>query len=82
VPGTQHYYAIPKEGSLTPPDVYEKIMARHRLPLQPCKPSWMNLRFIDRCYEVEERLYDSKILQSLLESRICALGIRFSAGTL
>lgn len=74
---TQHYYAIPKDGSLTAPDVYEKIMARHRLPLLRCKPSWMNFRFIDRCYEVDESLYDSQILRSLLEARICALRIRF-----
>jgi FAD dependent oxidoreductase len=74
---TQHYYAIPKEGSLTPPDAYEKIMARHNLPLRRCQPSWMNFGFIDRCYEVDESIYDPQCLRSLLESRIVALGINF-----
>lgn len=74
---TRHYYAIPKEGSLTPPDAYEKIMARHRLPLRRCKPTWMNFRFIERCYEVSENIYDPQCLRGLLESRICALCINF-----
>jgi hypothetical protein len=74
---TRHYYAIPKQSSLTPPDAYEKIMARHRLPLRPCKPSWMDFGFIDRCYEVDENIYDPQFLRALLESRICALRINF-----
>jgi hypothetical protein len=74
---THHYYAIPKEASLTPPDAYEKVMARHHLPLRPCKPSWMNFGFIDRCYEVDENVYDPQCLRSLLESRICALRVNF-----
>lgn len=77
VRNTQHYYAIPKEDSLTPPDAYEKIMARHRLPLRRCKPSWMNFDYIDRCYEVDENVYDPQRLRELLESSICALHINF-----
>jgi FAD dependent oxidoreductase len=74
---TQHYYAVPKVGSLTTPDVYEEVMARHRLPLRRCEPHWMNFDFIDRCYEVDENIYDPQALRALLESRICSVGIKF-----
>ena len=74
---TRHYYAVPKEGSLTSPTAYEQIMARHRLPLRRCKPSWMDFSFIDRCYEVDEHLYDPQCLRAILEARICRLGIKF-----
>lgn len=77
VSGTKHYYAIPKEGSLTCPDTYEQVIRRHGLALRPCRPDWMDFEFIDRCYEVDESLYDPKVLRSLLEQRICGLGIRF-----
>src|SRR5581483_2176346 len=33
VKNSRHYYAIPKQGSRTAPDLYEKRMAEHRLPL-------------------------------------------------
>jgi hypothetical protein len=74
---THHYYAIPHDGSLTPPDTYEHIMARHRLPLRRCEPQWMNFDFINRCYQVDENVYDPEILRTMLESRICELKIRF-----
>ncbi len=77
VRNTKHYYAIPKEGSLTPPDAYEETMARHHLPLRRCEPEWMNFGFIDRCYEVDESVYDPGALRGLLEERICALQVRF-----
>ena len=77
VRGTKHYYAIPKEGSLTPPDTYEEIMARHQLPLRRSKPEWMDFAFIDRCYEVDENIYDPQALRELLEARILALKIHF-----
>lgn len=77
VRGTQHYYAVPKIGSLTPPDAYEEVMARHKLPLRRCEPHWMNFDFIERCYEVDENIYDPGALRGLLESRICAAGIKF-----
>src|SRR5271163_1117588 len=35
VRNSRHYYAIPREHSLTPPDVYESVMNRHGLPLKP-----------------------------------------------
>ncbi len=77
VRNTQHYYAIPKEGSLTPPDAYEETMGRHGLPLRPCKPSWMDFEFIDRCYEVDEKIYDPQVLRNMLQARIDALKIKF-----
>jgi len=74
---THHYYAIPHQGSLTPPDAYEEIMARHHLPLRRCQPEWMDFDFIDRCYEVDENVYDPQTLRSMLEARICSLKIKF-----
>jgi hypothetical protein len=77
VRNSHHYYAIPKEGSRTPPDLYEKIMADHGLPLKSCRPDWMNFDFIDRCYEVDEQIYHPEILRNLVENRIQKLGIPF-----
>ena len=77
VRNSRHYYAIPKSGSRTPPALFEKIMAEHRQPLRDCRPDWMNFDFIDRCYEVDEQIYDPDILRELVESRIRALQIPF-----
>jgi hypothetical protein len=76
VRNSRHYYAIPKENSLTPPDLYESVMSKHGLPLNPCRPDWMNFDFIDRCYEVQENTYDPDVLRGLVESRLKAQGIR------
>jgi hypothetical protein len=75
VQNSRHYYAIPREGSRTPPEVYEKVMRDHGLPLKNSRPSWMNFDFIDRCYEVDEQIYDAGILRSLVEDRIRAAGV-------
>jgi len=77
VRNSRHYYAIPKEGSRTSPDLYERVIAEQGLPLKPCRPEWMNFDFIDRCYEVEENIYDPDVLRELIEARIRALGIPF-----
>ncbi len=77
VRNSRHYYAIPKKDSRTPPDLYEKVMKEHGLPLKPCRPDWMNFSFIDRCYEVAEHVYDPCVLRTLVESRIASLGIPF-----
>src|SRR5437879_2755392 len=75
VRNSRHHYAIPKQGSRTPPDVYEKVMKDHGLPLKPCRPDWMNFGFIDRCYEVAEHVYDPEVLRELVEARIRSLNI-------
>jgi hypothetical protein len=77
VRNSRHYYAIPREGSRTPPDEYENIMRSHGLALRTCLPDWMNFDFIDRCYEVDENIYDPDALRAVIESRIEALGIKF-----
>jgi hypothetical protein len=77
VRNSRHYYAIPKQGSRTPPDLYERVMAAQGLPLKPCRPEWMNFDFIDRCYEVDENIYDPDVLRELIETRVRALGIPF-----
>jgi len=77
VRNSRHYYAIPKKDSRTPPDLYEKVMRGHGLSLTPCRPDWINFGFIDRCYEVQEHIYDPEVLRDLVASRIRSLGIRF-----
>src|SRR6266571_2414576 len=67
VRNSRHYYAIPKQGSRTPPDLFEDVMEAQGLPLKPCRPDWMNFDFIDRCYEVAENIYDPDLLRELLE---------------
>src|SRR4029077_20713883 len=81
VRNSRHYYAIPKKDSRTPPDLYERVMAEHGLSLKSCRPSWMNFDFIDRCYEVQEHIYDPDVLRELVGSRIRSLGINFEQKT-
>jgi len=76
VRNSRHYYAIPKEHSLTPPALYESVMSKHGLPLKACRPDWMNFDFIDNCYEVQENIYDPDVLRDLVESRLKSKGIR------
>ena len=71
------YYAIPHEGSQTPPELFEKVMGEHKISLKPCRPEWMNFDFIDKCYEVEEQIYDPEVLRDLLATQIRAHGITF-----
>ena len=72
-----NFYAIPHEGSRTLPDVYEDVMDRHGLPLTPSRPSWVNFKYIHKCYQVDENIYDSDILRSILAEKIRTLKIRF-----
>jgi D-amino-acid oxidase len=76
VRSTRHYYAVPRENSLTPPDAYEKVMNEHGLPLRPCRPDWMDFDFIERCYEVEENIYDPDALRGVVDARLRAQGVR------
>jgi FAD dependent oxidoreductase len=82
VRSSRHYYAIPREGSRTGPHEYEQIMRSHGLPLHTCRPEWMNFEYIDRCYEVEENIYDPDLLRSVIQSRLAALGIPFEQSVL
>jgi hypothetical protein len=75
VQNSRHYYAIPKENSLTTPDAYESVMSKHGLPLRECRPKWMDFEFIKRCYEVEENIYDPDALRGLIEARLAFHGI-------
>lgn len=77
VRNTQHYYAIPKQHSRTPPDLYERVMSQHGLPLRPSRPDWLNFDFVDRCYQVEEHIYNPDVLRTLIERRIEKNGVQF-----
>src|ERR1700690_566158 len=33
---SKHFYAIPKEGSETSPDLFEQVMTRHEVFFKPC----------------------------------------------
>jgi len=77
VRNSRHYYAIPREGSQTPPELFEQVMREHNISLRPCRPEWMNFDFIDKCYEVEEEIYDPEILRKELTQQIEARGITF-----
>ncbi len=77
VRNSRHYYAIPQEGSQTPPEVFEKVAARFQLFCKPCRPDWMNFGFIDRCYQVDEQIYDPDVLREIITSRLEALGVPF-----
>src|ERR1700681_1118656 len=72
----RHHYAIPREGSRTRPQEYEEIVRSHGLPLRACRPEWMNFEYIDRCYEVDENIYDPDLLRSVIELRLETLGIK------
>jgi FAD dependent oxidoreductase len=77
VRNSRHYYAIPHAGSQTSPALFEKVMADYNLFCQPCRPAWMNFDFIDKCYEVDEQIYDPDLLREVVEARIKALAIPF-----
>jgi voltage-gated potassium channel Kch len=81
VRNSRHYYAIAREGSRTRPQEYERIMGSHGLPLHARRPDWINFEYIDRCYEVDENIYDPDLLRWVIESRLAALEIKFEQGS-
>jgi hypothetical protein len=78
VRNSEHYYAIPHEGSQTPPELFERVMAEHKIALRACRPEWMNFDFIDKCYEVDEQIYDPDILRDELAKQMAAAGVHFT----
>src|ERR1700723_785695 len=40
VQNSRHFYAIPREGSLTPPDLFESVMSRFGIPFEHVRPEW------------------------------------------
>lgn len=77
VGNSRHYYAIPKQGSWTAPELYERLMAQQGLALRACRPEWLDYEFIDACYEVDEQIYDPDVLRALVSERAAAGGVRF-----
>ena len=73
--GTEHYYAMPFEGSRISPDAFETVMQEFGLPHETVCPAWMNFDFIERCWRVEEEIYDPDRLRVLIERRLRAAGV-------
>ena len=64
ISSSAHYYAIPINGSLTSVEEFEKKCDTHKLPLSRATPTWMDFSFIDKCYKVDESIYDHVILRN------------------
>jgi hypothetical protein len=77
VRNSRHYYAIPKRDSRTKPDDYERLIGSYGLPLKSCRPDWLDYSFIDRCYEVDEQIYDPELLRKIISERVAAMGVEF-----
>ena len=75
--GSEHFYAMPHQGSRIGPDEFEAIMAKNCLPLEACRPRWMNFDYIARCWRVEEEIYDPDQLRRLVIARLQASGVVF-----
>lgn len=73
----EHLYAIPHEGSMTSPEDFYEVCYQENLALQEVRPNWMNYDFIERCFEVDEVLYDPDILRSIVSTRIQFSSINF-----
>jgi hypothetical protein len=74
---SRHFYAIPKEGSQTSPVLFEKVMSEFNIFYQSSRPDWMNFEFIDRCYEVDEQIYDPDALRDIVAARIQERKVNF-----
>lgn len=60
------YYAIGKEGSKTDTEGFERFCHKNKLPINLKRPSWINYKYIDNVYEVEENLYNPHVIRSKL----------------
>ena len=76
-----HYYAIPHEHSRTAPAQYATLMRDSGLSLQPSRPNWMNFKFIDTCYKVDENIYDPDVLRNVIERKLNFLKVTFEQQT-
>lgn len=77
VRNSRNYYAIPKQGSRTAPEDYERVIESYGLPLRRWRPDWLDYSYIDRCYEVDEQIYDPNALREIVNERLAAAGVRF-----
>jgi hypothetical protein len=77
VRNSHHFYAIPHEGSVTPPALFEQVMSQFGVAYNSVRPAWMNFDFIDKCYAVEESIYDPDILRELITNRLSQMGVPF-----
>lgn len=77
VKNVQNFYAIPYLGSKTSPERFESVISSVGLPFEIAKPAWINFDFIDRCYRVNEEIYDPVELRAILHRRIKSRKIDF-----
>ena len=68
---------FPKEGSLTSVEEYERVTRAFGLPMKPVRPDWMDFEYIDRCWRVDEVLYDPNRLRALIKERMKHANVLF-----
>ena len=62
---------------MTSPDLFEKVMAQFDVAFEDCRPDWMSFDFIDKCYKVDEQIYDPDVLRKIVAEQIEARKIPF-----
>lgn len=60
------YYAIGKQGSKTDVEGFESFCHKNKLSINLKRPSWIDYKYIDNVYEVEENLYNPNIIRTKL----------------
>lgn len=75
VANSEHLYAIPKAGSLTSVEDFERTMREFGLPLAAAAPDWMDFGYIEQCWRVDEAVYDPEHLRALLQQRLDELNV-------
>lgn len=76
--GARHFYAIPKQGSLTSVPDYVRVMETNNLPLKEVHPAWMNFDFIEACWSVDEDLYDADRVRAHVLRDLGRLNVPFA----